>query len=146
MASRTKELQQIMEGFHTFKRGMESAILCSCGDFRITNSEWLALDILSREGSASIKMLSSELGISSSATTQVVNALVKRGYAVKRSLVSDGRVTVVALSEKTERTLATLRTQVLRNMNKVFAVLSDREFATFQSLQAKLVSAFIKNK
>lgn len=146
MASRTNELQAILEGFHTFKRGMESTILCGETDFRITNSQWLVLDIIRREGGASIKAISSELDISSSAATQMVNELVKSGYAQKQSLKEDGRVTVVVLSPKTEQALKKLHTRVLRNMTKVFSVLTDQEFATFHKLHIKLVSAFIKNK
>ena len=146
MATRTKELQDILEGFHTFKRGIEATILCSGGNFHITNSEWLVLDIISREGGVSIKMLSTELGISSSAATQTVNTLVKNGYAMKQSLKEDGRVTVVILSPKTEKALKKLRTHVLRNMTKVFSVLDDKEFATFHTLQLKLIRTFTKIK
>jgi len=145
MVVRTKELQDILEGFHTFKRGLEAATLCCEGDFRITNSQWLVLDVIRRERGASIKIISTELGISSSATTQIVNELVKSGYAQKQSLKGDGRVTVVILSPKTEKALQKLRVYVLRNMTRVFSVLTDKEFATFHKLQKKLISAFNKH-
>jgi DNA-binding MarR family transcriptional regulator len=146
MATRTKELQDILEGFHTFKRGIEATMRCPEGDFQITNSQWLVLDIVRREGGASIKAISAELGISSSATTQVVNELVKSGYAEKRSLEEDARVTIVVLSPLTEEVLQKLRAHVLRKMNKVFSVLNDKEFTTFHKLQVKLIGASSTNK
>lgn len=125
---------------------MESTIFRGGSDFRITNSQWLVLDIIRREGGASIKVISTDLGISSSAATQMVNELVKSGYVLKHSLKEDGRVTVVVLSPKTEQALKKLHTHVLRNMTKVFSVLTDPEFATFHKLQVKLVRTFLKNK
>lgn len=118
-------------------------MLCSDSDFHVTRSQWLVLDLLKREGGVSIKNMSTTLGISSSATTQLVNELVKNGFVLKRSLKEDGRVTIVVLSPKTEKALQKLRTHVLRNMAKVFSVLTDTEFATFHKLHTKLVRTFI---
>ncbi|MFI5260529.1 MAG: MarR family winged helix-turn-helix transcriptional regulator [Candidatus Paceibacteria bacterium] len=146
MAARTKELQDIIEGFHAFKRGIEATISCREVDFHITNSQWLVLDIIRREGSASIKTISAELGISSSGTTQMVNELMKNGYVLKHSQKEDKRVTVVVLSPKTEKVLQKLHVHVLRNMAKIFSVLTDKEFATFHKLQLRLIETVTKNK
>lgn len=147
MTERANQLQDILEGFHLFKRGIEATMRCRESDFQITNSQWFVLDTINREEVASIKSISAELGISSSATTQIVNDLVKSGYVLKQSDKDDGRVTVVVLSPKTKQALRKLRTQVLRNMTQVFSVLTDAELATFHKMQMKIVNtSFNKNK
>lgn len=147
MASRTAELQDILEGFRVFKRAIEEAVRCQDSGFHVTSSQWQVLDYVRREGGSSIKKLSTELGVSSSATTQMVNELVKSGYAEKDSLKEDGRVAVVVLSPKTEQALKSLHAHVLRNMNSIFSVLSDKELETFCVLQTKVVrSVNLKTK
>src|SRR3989344_4312497 len=119
MATRTKELRDIREGFHVFKRGIDAAIACKGSDVHISHSQWFVLDLIGREKRVSIKEISATLGISSSAATQLVNEPVKDGYVLKRSDKKDGRVTVVAISPKATAALAKLRTHVLRGMAKV---------------------------
>ena len=145
MKHATKELQEILEGFHTVKRVLEVKHAARIvGKPSITNAQWLALDVISRHQEASIKDICGALGVTSSAATQVVNDLVKMNLVSKKVSDTDARVVAVSLTLKTKRMLEELRTTMLQNMSRLFSVLTKDEFETYRSLHAKLVRAFAK--
>ena len=145
MIDATKELQEVLEGFHTVKRVLEIKHgVCPVGKTSITNAQWLALDVISRSKEASIKDIYNALGVTSSAATQVVNDLVKMSLVSKKVSATDARVAVVSLTPKTKRMLEELRTAMLQNVSSLFSVLSKEEFETYRALHAKLVRAFAK--
>jgi len=145
MAHPTKELQELLEGFHSLKRALEvKSGTCMFGDYAITNAQWLALDVIGRTENASIKDICSVLGVTSSAATQVVNDLVAAGLVQKRPSAKDARAVAVSLSPKTKKVLAQFRTGMLQNMSKLFSVLTKEEFETYRALHTKLVTSFTK--
>lgn len=145
MKHSAKELQEILEGFHTVKRALETKhASCGVGMPTITNAQWLALGVISRHKEASIKDIYSTLGVTSSAATQVVNDLVKMGLVTKKANATDARGVVVALSPKTKRMMTALHKVMLENMSSLFSVLTKEEFKTYRALHAKLVHAFAK--
>ncbi len=139
MRRRTKDLGELLEGFHAIKRRLLAGEPAATRSFRITGSQWLGLSIIARKGSISIKDLGADLGITSSAATQIVGELVKGGYVTKRPDVHDARAARVALSPKTKKALGALRRGALRRMAELFSVLDDAEFALYVKLQSKLV-------
>ena len=145
MKHATKELQEVLEGFHTLKRVLEIKHgACAVDKPSITNAQWLALDVIARAKEASIKDIYSVLGVTSSAATQVVNGLVKMGLVGKKASAKDARVVVVSLTPKTKRMLEEIRARMLQNMSSLFSVLTKEEFETYRALHTKLVHAFDK--
>lgn len=145
MAHPTKDLQEILEGFHSLKRVLEvKSGTCMFGDYAITNGQWLALHVIARTEDASIKDICSALGVTSSAATQVVNDLVAAKMVEKRASTKDARAVAVSLTPKTKKVLVQFRTGMLQNMSKLFSVLTPEEFDTYRTLHAKLVTSFTK--
>jgi DNA-binding MarR family transcriptional regulator len=140
MSDRRQELWKMCEGWHTLKRsfGMKSEKRASIA--HLTPSQWLALEIVARNKEASVKDISQALSMTSSAATQIVNELIKHGHALKKVDPKDARVSLITLSPKTRQALSTMRTAMLRHMDKLFAVLSDKEFKEYMRLHAKIIT------
>lgn len=142
MRSRTKELEELLEGIYAIKRHLFAGGPAVMQDFRITGSQWLGLSVIARKGNISIKDLAAELSITSSAATQIVGELIKGEYVIKRSDLKDARAASISISIKTKKALTSLRRVALTRMLKLFSVLDDSEFATYTKLQTKLVSHY----
>lgn len=56
-----------------------------------------------KQDSLMISKISERIGIASPTVTQLVNSLKRKGYVVKKSDPSDGRIVRVALSKKGEK-------------------------------------------
>lgn len=141
MSRRTKELERIFEGFHSLKMNLAAGRRAFPAGMRITGSQWLVLGYVARHAKASIKDISAALGISSSAATQIVRELVKSGCVVKRSDPEDARAVAVDLSAKARKDLKELREGMLRNYDRLFTALSDREFTLYVRLNEKIIHA-----
>lgn len=107
----------------------------------LTMTQWIVLGIIARKGSVPIKDIKEALQVSSSAATQIVNELIKRGRVEKCADINDARVMLVTLSPKTQKALAQLRRAMVRRLTKLFSVLNDREFAQYMLLHEKVMSS-----
>lgn len=140
MSDRRQKLWKMCEGMHALKRtfGMQHEKR-PASTFHLTTSQWLALEIIARKKEASVKDISAALSISSSAATQIVNELVKYGHVAKKTDPKDARVSLLTLSSKTRQALTTMRTAMLRHMDKLFSVLTDAEFSEYIRLHEKVI-------
>ena len=105
----------------------------------VTFSQWRVLEIIDRQGKASIKEIHTALGISSSATTQLVNELVKKKYVSRRVDPADRRVSSIRLSPKMRKFLKMLKDQNLKKTIRLFKPLNDREFRQYIDLHKKII-------
>lgn len=144
MPSRTEQLQEIIEGFHSLKGALAYSGMCTEMDTSLSTSQWLALDLISRKEHVAIKDISLALGISSSAATQIINELVKNRYVRKHTSQSDKRMTIITLTLPTQKSITRIREHMLNSAALLFSVLSDREFATYQQLHRKLVGSLTR--
>ena len=86
MNSRKEKIEELIEAIGELKRNIT---FCPAGIGKrasLTPSQWRALTAIELGKGATTKDLARELGITSSATTQVVDALVVNGY-VKMSMM-----------------------------------------------------------
>lgn len=128
------------EGWHTLKRCFAGKNDKRGAVSNLTTSQWLALEVVARSKEASVKDISQALSISSSATTQIVNELIKHGHVAKKADPKDARVSLITLSPKTRQALITMRTAMLRHMDKLFSVLTDTEFKEYMRLHTKIIT------
>lgn len=140
MTTRTEALQELFEGFHALKQCTFPKGSPLPGAERITGAQWLVLGIVRRADSSSVKDIARALHMSSSAATQTIAELVKHGWVTKQKDPIDGRSVCIVLSKKAQRDLARLHRDILSRMERLFAVLSDREFATYIRLQKKIIA------
>jgi len=141
MSRRTRELERIFEGFHSLKMNLAAGRRAFPAGMHVTGSQWLVLGYVGRNAKASIKDISEALGISSSAATQIVRELVKSGCLVKRPDPNDARAVAIELSAKARKDMKELREGMLRNYDRLFTALSDREFKLYVRLNEKIIHA-----
>ncbi len=142
MLDRSKQLQEILEGFHKMKRHADIKGSCTPGGLAITNSQWMTLSLISRIGAVSIKDIRLAFGITSSAATQVVGELVKKRYAIKATSDRDKRTTVIRLTPKTKQAMARARRAAHMHMVRLFSALTDKEFVEYARLNKKIINSF----
>ncbi len=140
MLNRTKFIQELLEGFYIIQQKMLAKKSPIEGICHVTFSQWRVLEIVSRQPSATIKEIHTFLGITSSATTQLVNELVKKKYVIRNMDSNDKRISSIRLSPKTKDFLQTLKDQNLKNAVEMFQALSDKEFVHYIDLNKKIIT------
>lgn len=141
MASRTKDLQDVLEGFYALKRRFSCCSDGQKGVHRLPSSQWLALSVIMREKSATVRDIREALSVTSSAATQLVNQLEKNGYVVKEPDPNDHRSQQIRLSAKAHKALAAMQSAMLVQIAEVFSALTDEEFKTYCALHKKIITA-----
>ncbi len=142
MLDRSKQLQEILDGFHTMRRQADLKGYCTLNGLAVTNAQWRTLDLIHRAEVASVKDIRLAFGISSSAATQLVGELVRKHYAIKEMSDADKRTTIIRLTPKTRRAMARLQRAVRVHMVRLFSALTDKEFAEYARLNRKILTSF----
>ena len=99
--------------------------------------------LIIQRGKVSVKEVAQTLHVSSSATTQLVDGLVKSGYVKREEDAKDRRTVVLSLSQKTKKRVEEMKKQMVQKFLKVFEVLTDKEFNQFCILHAKVAQRFL---
>jgi DNA-binding MarR family transcriptional regulator len=140
-ATRTKKLQELFESFQTIRRGMvlpktsESPVGALSG---ITLSQWMVLRLIEQNTGGTVKYIASELGISSSATTQLIDGLVRDGYVLRREHTTDRRLVELRLSSKAKKEIGAVQKRILTKLEHLFHTLTDTEFDQYVRLNKKI--------
>lgn len=145
MASRSQKIEELIEGFHRVRhRIMQEG--CFSGEAgRITASQWRVLMLVGERESLSLKEIAITLGITSSAATQLIDGLVKSGYAVRKTDEADRRISRIVLSPKTETLFKDLKKKHRAHITSFFDVLGDEELDQFAALYKKMVASLKNN-
>lgn len=139
--NRAQHVQELLEGFGVLQQKMLAKHRLMADISKVTFSQWRVLEIIDRAGKASIKDIHTQLGITSSAATQLVNELVKKKSVVRRADLHDARVSVVALSPKMSTLLRALKKQNLSMTVQLFGALRDNEFKQYITLNKKIINS-----
>jgi len=133
MINRKKTIEEILEAFHLIKRKSMNMTgnFAKVTDFNIMGSQWLVLHIVRRENGVGVKEIAKEMHVSSSAATQLVDALVARGFLVKETSSLDRRAINLKLSDQMEAKFAAMKTIGLKHAAKLFTALDDNELSSF---------------
>ncbi len=105
----------------------------------ITPAQVGILFTVHQEGPQSIKTLSTVLGLSSSAVTQLVDSLVDEKLLTRTEDKVDRRKISVTLTPRGKKKLLAAKKLHLATLTKLLAVLSDREVQELCRLQQKII-------
>jgi DNA-binding MarR family transcriptional regulator len=141
MKDRKQKIEALLTGFRALRRGTAFGSAGSAKGPRITPAQWGVLMHVEQQGKSTVKDLSQNFKISSSASTQLVNGLVRSGYLTRTASAEDRRIVTLALSKKSKKQIETMKQQILQKFLKLFEVLNDKEFDTYLALNKKLVNA-----
>lgn len=136
MVQRKKQIEELLGNIRSFKQKMFAN--ASSNNNGITASQWFMLRLLNKKEGATLKEMAKSLGITSSAATQLVGALVRKGYIVREIGAKDKREIRLMLSEKSKKHIAELRSKRLQELSHIFDVLTDEEFGSYCRLCNKV--------
>ena len=143
MNNRLQKIEELMESFQSFKRPVAFGHGHSKMS-KITPSQWMALRIIGKFGTCTVKDISKSLHLTSSAVTQLVDGLVKSRYVARKINTKDRRKVTLMLSQKGIRDIEGMKKQMLDQMLSVFKVLNDKEFEQLYKLNKKITDSFNK--
>jgi DNA-binding MarR family transcriptional regulator len=139
MPSRTELIEQLFENFKTIRRGLvgqrdtHTQML-----HHITSSQWGVLRIAAHQDTVSVKEIASQLHITSSAATQLVDGLVKNGHLKRTPNPLDRRSQCIALSVSSKKQMRMLRKYHLQSLSKLFSALTETELQQYLRLSNKV--------
>jgi len=135
---RAKKIEELLLNFHNVRQRVISKGKFLHPETDITFSQWVALEIVGCSNKPSINEISKALRVSSSAATQLINCLQKRGLVVRKSGTNDKRFSVVELSSKARKIFNLMRKRQVLHARKIFSRLTDRELKIFTLLIKKI--------
>ena len=157
MKARRHYIESITDGMYAIKREflrqgfakvVESGKPClpvKNDAAHITSSQWAVLAIIIKKGGdVGIKEITTELGITSSATTQFVDGLVNKGYLVRKDNAADRRIRSVTLSDKHKKNIDNMRAKSIKQFAAMFDALTNKELAQYAALNKKIVDSILQ--
>jgi len=146
MKDRKQKVEELLTGFRALRRGTTFGSDGSAKGPRITPAQWGVLMHVEQYGKSTVKDISLTFKVSSSASTQLVDGLVRSGYLARKVSPEDRRIVTLTLSEKSKSQIEQMKKQVLQKFLTIFKVLNDKEFDQYLALTQKLVQASVTKK
>lgn len=120
---------RLMVGYHHQKRKV------------ITPSQACVLRFVAENPTVNVKTIAETLHITSSAATQLISSLVKKGYLLQKITPEDRRVRALFLSPKANKLFNEFKAQGLKKMEVLFKPLTDEELAQYAALNQKIADS-----
>jgi DNA-binding MarR family transcriptional regulator len=153
MEDRKKLIEKSIESIYAIKSKIVAEMHLYFNVMQITHSQWMVLQIVKKNVkknvNTSIKDLAGILGITSSATTQIVDGLVSKGFLFRKRNPDDRRVIKVALTEKSSTQIDSLKSKSFNTLSSLFDALDDEELFKYCELSNKItgsISAELHNQ
>lgn len=140
MNDRQKQIEQLIEKLYSLKRLMSPESHGPGCYQELAASQWLVLHLVSHREGIGIKELASQLGITSSAATQLVDGLVNKGFLVRLPSPDDRRALCLSLPEESRRRIEAAKSKHLERVASTLSVLSEDELGTFIDIAEKIVA------
>ena len=138
MKDRRKLIEKSIESIYAIKSKIVAEMHLYFNVMQITHSQWMVLQIVKKNVNISIKDLAGILGITSSATTQIVDSLVNKEFLLRKRNPDDRRVLKVALTEKSSTQLDLLKSKSFSTLSSLFDALDDDELLVYCELSNKI--------
>lgn len=143
MINRKQKIKELMENFKALRRTTAFHAPMAINLPRITPSQWGALMCIEQHGESTVKDVAKTLGITSSASTQLIDGLVQSRYVVRKIHDKDRRAVTLTLSKKTRTQVNNMKNQMEQSFLKFFEVLNDKEFNQYILLNKKIVERIL---
>lgn len=133
---REKAIEEILAWFQQIKR----QIGCQLKQSDLTHAQWIALSVIREQKNTGIKKIAEVLGVSSSASTQLVDDLEKNKFVIRSVSKKDKREVLISLTQKAQKQFRDMHRERIREFALFFDALSDEEFATYVTLNKKIIT------
>ncbi len=146
MQNRKKQIEEIAKNMHKIKRKLINEFHSSATQKSLTNSQFMVLQLVKDKENIGIKEIAEILNITSSATTQLIDNLVKNGYLTRRINTKDRRNVKIRISTTSKKHLSHIKRVGFKNLYTLFDVLTDRELSKYCDLNNKIAQKLINTK
>ena len=120
---------------------MSAQIEAKFDGFDLSFQQWIALKVVRDDIVSNAGELATELGITTGATTRMIDLLEARGLLLRDRGAEDRRVVRLAVTPKGRETVAELQGDVVSTWNEVVADFTQAEAELMVQLLAKLLAA-----
>ena len=104
----------------------------------------MALAAVMRKENVSITELAETLGVTASATTQLVDELVIKGYLMREDKTGDRRTLSLSLSDKCKKKFGDMKTKHIDRFMRMFDALTDKELEQYAAFNKKIAESILK--
>jgi DNA-binding MarR family transcriptional regulator len=111
------------------------------GGTDLTLMQWVALKVVLDGVVGSAGELAQELGVTTGATTRLIDGLEERGLMLRDRTCTDRRVVQVTVTPAGREAVRALQTQVVATWNELLAGFSEKEADSLVALLLKLLAA-----
>jgi len=144
MLNRKEQIAGFIENFHAIYQAMVKGVPSILNELNITYTQMLILSFVKENEGISLKKLAATMGISSSAATQQVNILVKRGCLVREESNIDRRLVNIHLSGETEQQIEVIKARFLEQLYTFFTGITDEELALCSKLHSRIADKILQ--
>jgi DNA-binding MarR family transcriptional regulator len=144
MSNRKQQITDIIENFHTVYKAITRISPSLLSELNITQTQIFILSLIKENEGLSLKELAAILGISSSAATQQVNYLVKRGYLIREINDADRRFIKISLSEDMSNPIGVFEDILIERFTEFFSKLTDEELDLYSKLNSKIANQILQ--
>lgn len=146
MPTRKNIISSILGSFQIIRRGLlqQAATQRACDQNSVSLSQQLILHNVAARGAVSVKEIAKAQMISSSAATQAVDALVKKGYLIRNQDENDRRATAVALGPEYQQLAEKQVGNAAAYLTPFFSSLTKEELEEYERLNQKMVNSLRK--
>ena len=141
MKDRKQKIEELLSDLRSLRRSTAFGSAESSKGPRITPAQWGVLIHIEQDGKSTVKDISQTFKISSSASTQLVDPMVRNGYLTRTASTEDRRIVTLTLSKKSKTKIEAMKQQIVKKFLKLFEVLNDKEFDQYLALNKKLARA-----
>jgi DNA-binding MarR family transcriptional regulator len=139
MLDRKKQIAGIIENFNTIFHALFKVAPSLITELKITHTQMIILSFVKENEGISLKKLAGTMGITSSAATQQVNNLVRKGYLVREESNIDRRLVKIRLSGEMDKQIEICEAMFLEQLFTFFSGITDEELALYCELNSKIV-------
>lgn len=138
--NRNQQIEELTRNFESIKRRLVAGFQPLIGKMDITPAQVQLLFVIKHHENCGITEIAAHLGISKSAATQLVDALVERGYLHRQADESDHRALKISISQKSRLKIQLVKRRIMKKVGKIFEVLDDDDLETFVKISRKIIS------
>lgn len=138
MEDRNLLIEKILGNFHAIKHSLSSEGHFTDKGSGITITQATVLFMLKKNGEMSYTEMAKILGISKSATTQLIDSLTRHDFISRQVDATDKRVYRLTLSSKGLKFLKSLRQKAFDQTFTIFGALSIEELKQLDKITSKL--------
>jgi DNA-binding MarR family transcriptional regulator len=135
---REKQITDLIDNFRAVYKAMFKVAPSFLNELNITYTQMIILSLVKENEGLSLKELAGTLGITSSAATQQVNNLVKRGYLVREESDADRRFVKIHISREMDKQVGAFEARIMEKIFYFFDDLTDKELALYCELNSKI--------